>query len=135
MSEKKTIPEYMLSDANGGVVDSTSIEDSIRPERSGSAATRDVVMVEPAVGACERLPEIVLYEHANWGGASAQTSLNWNYVGNYWNDKVSSIVVIGGTWRLYEHRDFTGKYWDYGPGQYAKIPNDRVSSFQLIRGC
>ncbi len=64
--------------------------------------------------------------------------MNYLYVGGWWNDKVSSIIVVRGTWRFYQHRDYKGAYWDLsGPAYYpwvedANIPNDIISSFQCI---
>lgn len=130
------IPVWALNAHNGAIVDLQSPMIKQAPSKGSVFQTRDEVKLELSQGAdCVRLPEIVIYEHANWGGASAQTSLNWNYVGGWWNDKISSIVVLGGVWRLYEHRDFGGASWDYRPGQYAQIPNDVVSSFRLIGWC
>ncbi|RYE37756.1 MAG: hypothetical protein EOP21_13435 [Hyphomicrobiales bacterium] len=89
---------------------------------------------------CIRLPEVVLYEHIDFGGSSFQTSLNWHFVGGWWNDRISSIIVLGGHWRFYEHWHYQGRYWDLGPGQYrwatpAGITGDTISSFQLISSC
>lgn len=89
---------------------------------------------------CIRLPEVVLYEHIDFGGSSFQTSLNWHFVGGWWNDRISSIIVLGGHWRFYEHWHYQGRYWDLGPGQYrwaqpAGISGDTISSFQLISSC
>ena len=93
-----------------------------------------------AAANCIRLPEVVIYEHINFGGLSAQTSLNWYFVGSFWNDRISSVVVLGGVWRFYEHWHYEGRYWDVGPGYYhwveeIGIPNDLISSFQLISFC
>ncbi|MGH4011757.1 MAG: beta/gamma crystallin-related protein [Pseudonocardiaceae bacterium] len=84
------------------------------------------------------LPEIVVYQDINFGGASWRTNLNYLYVGSWWNDKISAIIVVRGTWRFYQHRDYKGAYWDLrGPAYYpwvedANIPNDIISSFRVI---
>lgn len=82
-------------------------------------------------------PEVVVYEHANYGGAEWRTNLNHSYVGDWWNDKISSIIVVSGTWRFFEHINYGGAFWDLGPGYYswveaANIPNDMISSFLVL---
>ncbi|HEY7078920.1 MAG TPA: peptidase inhibitor family I36 protein [Nitrososphaeraceae archaeon] len=42
-------------------------------------------------------PEIVVFEHKNFGGAEWRTNLGWSYAGDFWNDKISSVIVISGT--------------------------------------
>ncbi|GMO12951.1 MULTISPECIES: beta/gamma crystallin-related protein [unclassified Bradyrhizobium] len=132
----RLVPVHALNAANGSMVDLQSPLIKSMPKKGKVFEQGDTTSAkfEMAEG-CIRLPEIVIYEHANWGGASAQTSLNWNYVGDWWNDKISSIVVLGGHWRLFEHTNFGGQSWDFAPGQYAQIPNDIVSSFKLISFC
>jgi len=83
------------------------------------------------------LPQIQIYEHIDFGGHHEVTSLNWYYVGDWWNDKISSIVIYSGRWRFYLHWHYEGPHWDLGPGQYrwveaANIPNDCISSFRFI---
>jgi hypothetical protein len=83
------------------------------------------------------LPEVVVYEHKHYGGKVWRTNLGYLYVGGWWNDKISSIVVVSGVWKFFEHRDFKGKEWTLGPGYYrwvedVKIPNDTISSFKPI---
>ncbi|QDV51551.1 beta/gamma crystallin-related protein [Gimesia fumaroli] len=83
------------------------------------------------------LPQVQIYQHIDFGGRSAITSLNWRYVGDWWNDKISSIVIYRGRWRFYQHSEYRGAYWDLGVGQYrwvedANIPNDIISSFKFI---
>lgn len=94
--------------------------------------------VELADSDARALPEIVVYEHINFGGASWRTNLNYFYVGGWWNDRISAIVIVRGTWRFYQDRDYRGRFWDLrGPGYYpwvvaAGIPNDIISSFRCI---
>jgi len=52
----------------------------------------------PLVTEVIRLPELVLYDHAGFGGASARTNLSFHYIGDYWNDRIivsSSVTVCG----------------------------------------
>ena len=83
------------------------------------------------------MPEVVVYVDKDFGGAEWRTNLSYSYVGDWWNDKISAIIVVSGTWRFWEHKDFQGRHWDLGPGYYpwveaAGIPNDVISSFQAI---
>lgn len=84
-----------------------------------------------------QIPQVQIYEHIDFGGNNEVTSLNWYYVGDWWNDKISSIVIYSGRWRFYLHWHYEGPHWDLGPGQYrwveaANIPNDVISSFKFI---
>ena len=86
------------------------------------------------------LPEIVVYKDANFGGDSFRTNLDYTYVGDDWNDSISSVIVVSGTWQLYENADFGGAKSNLlTPGYYAwvedpgvTIANDSISSFQVI---
>jgi len=91
----------------------------------------------PLVTEVIRLPELVLYDHPGFKGAFARTNLSFNYVGDYWNDRISCLVVVSGVWRFYRDDYYKGPYWDLGPGYYEsffaeKGPDDVVSSFQAI---
>jgi hypothetical protein len=73
-----------------------------------------------------RLPEIVVYDHVGFKGAYARTNLSFHFLGDFWNDRISSVVVVNGVWRFYR-----------GPGFYESFftaagPDDAVSSFQAI---
>lgn len=100
-----------------------------------SAVVAPLDVVPPAT---LMIPEVVIYEHRHWNGASIRTNLNVTWVGDWWNDRISGIIVVRGVWRFFEHRDLTGQYWDLGPGYYEYIadfgiPNDTISSFACIQ--
>jgi hypothetical protein len=86
------------------------------------------------------LPEVVVYWDANWGGESWRTNLNELYVGDHWNDQISSIIVVSGTWQFFEHANFGGAAsHPIGPGYYSfvespvvNIANDSISSFRVV---
>lgn len=86
------------------------------------------------------LPEIVVYQDANWGGAEWRTNLDYSYVGDGWNDTISSIIVVSGTWQFFEHANFGGATSNQlGPGYYSfvenrevNIANDSISSFLVV---
>ncbi len=79
-------------------------------------------------------PLAIVCEHANFGGAQWISSNGWSYVGDWWNDRISSIIIVSGRWRFFEASDGRGASWELGPGYYpnlaaANIPNDIISSF------
>ena len=81
------------------------------------------------------LPEVVIFEHRHWQGASFRTNLNVPWVGDWWNDRISGIIVASGTWKFYEHINYGGSSWELKQGYYEYIsdfgvPNDVISSFQ-----
>jgi Beta/Gamma crystallin len=84
-----------------------------------------------------RLPEIVVYDHVGFKGAYARTNLSFHFLGDFWNDRISSVIVVNGVWRFYRDEYYKGDYWDLGPGFYECFfneagPDDVVSSFQAI---
>ncbi len=126
------IPKTELSPDNGCVID---MKWQIGPlSYHASAAGKEPV---PPVTQSTRLPEIVLYDHVGFKGAYARTNLSFHYVGDFWNDRISCLIVVSGVWRFYRDDYYKGPYWDLGPGYYEsffaeKGPDDVVSSFQCI---
>lgn len=94
--------------------------------------------VERTVENSERIPEIVVYQHKDFGGWNFRTNLNAVYVGDAMNDEISSFVIVSGQWQFYRHRDFIEPMGQVlGPGFYSwvedvGIQNDHISSFQCI---
>jgi hypothetical protein len=126
------IPKTELSPDNGCVID---MKWQLGPlSYHASAAGKEPV---PLVTQSTRLPEIVLYDHVGFKGAYARTNLSFHYVGDFWNDRISCLIVVNGVWRFYRDDYYKGPYWDLGPGYYEsffaeKGPDDVVSSFQCI---
>jgi hypothetical protein len=84
-----------------------------------------------------RLPELVVYDHIGFKGAYARTNLSFHYLGDFWNDRISCLIVVSGIWRFYRDEYYKGDYWDLSPGFYESFftaagPDDVVSSFQAI---
>ena len=93
------------------------------------------------LGQVEVLPEIVLYEHINFEGANFRTNLSHLYVGDDWNDRISSFIVVRGVWEIFRHINYGDKLGTgtqrFGPGYYnwvvdVGIPNDHISSFRAV---
>ena len=76
---------------------------------------------------------ILLFEHINYAGRmvalySSQQDLPFlDY-----NDHISSVIVTGGSWTLYDHSNYHGSYQTIGVGYYPQPPvgNDRISSIR-----
>jgi Beta/Gamma crystallin len=88
------------------------------------------------------MSHVILFEHANYHGAhkhvfTAESNLN-SGDDNFFNDKVSSIAILEGTWAFYRHAGFVGQYAQIlGPGLYSfvgnvDIQNDDISSLQPV---
>jgi hypothetical protein len=131
----RQIPKTELSPDNGCIID---MKWKLGPlSYHASAAGKEQEGGAPLVTELVRLPELVLYDHIGFKGAFARTNLSFHYVGDYWNDRISCLIVVSGVWRFYRDDYYKGPYWDLGPGYYesffsAKGPDDVVSSFQCI---
>jgi hypothetical protein len=83
------------------------------------------------------MPELVIFDHVGFKGAACRTNLSFHFLGNFWNDRISSLIVVSGVWRFYRDEYYKGDHWDLGPGFYEcffkdKGPDDVISSFQAI---
>lgn len=87
----------------------------------------------PMVG-FEVVPEVVVFRDPRYEGGEKRTNLNCFMLGGEFNDQISSIIVVRGTWRFYRDSQYRGDYWDLKPGYYPTIgtANDTFSSFQCI---
>jgi hypothetical protein len=84
--------------------------------------------------------QIVLYEKRDFGSGAAGFRVIFTDVPNLerhdFNNKVSSFVIVKGTWRFYTGKAYDGeKSKRLGPGLYANveavgIDNNRVSSLK-----
>ena len=78
---------------------------------------------------------ILLFEDGNYQGR--MTVLYGSHSNLPWidfNDQISSIIITGGSWRVFDHSDYQGASSTLGQGQYptlASIGNDRISSVRL----
>lgn len=84
--------------------------------------------------------EIILFEHANFHGRhkhvfSAESNLNAGD-DSFFNDRVSSMVVLKGNWEVFRHSQYVQPYpVVLGPGRYSwvgaiGITNDDMSSLR-----
>jgi hypothetical protein len=126
----RQIPKTDLSPTNGCIIDTKWTLGTLgyHPTAAGQETPKGEVI---------RLPEVVIYDHICFGGAYARTNLSFHFIGDFWNDRISSLIVVSGVWRFYRDEYYKGDHWDLGPGYYesfftAKGPDDVVSSFQAI---
>ena len=128
----RQIPKTELSPDNGAIIDTKW---NVGP-LGYHAVAAGKEHIQPVEGNF-RLPELVVYDHVGFKGAYARTNLSFHYLGDFWNDRISSLIVVSGIWRFYRDEYYKGDYWDLGPGFYASFfaahgPDDVVSSFQAI---
>lgn len=131
----RQVPKTDLSPDNGCIIDT---------KWKVGALSYHACAVDPASAHANpsdagnfRLPELVIYDHVGFKGAYARTNLSFHYIGDFWNDRISSLIVVSGIWRFYRDEFYKGDHWDLGPGFYEcffteKGPDDVVSSFQAI---
>ncbi len=81
--------------------------------------------------------EIVFYEHSDFRGrafAAQGDVVNFQSFG--FNDRASSVVVLGERWEVCEHADFRGSCMVLRPGRYPSLAemgmNNRISSVRAI---
>lgn len=81
-------------------------------------------------------PRVTFYENESFAGRSFATEKQVNnFSRNQFNDRASSVVVVGGPWELCDDTQFRGRCVVLRPGQYPSMRamglNDRVSSVRL----
>jgi hypothetical protein len=105
------------------------------------------------------ISKVIVYEHTNFKGKRKEFSRNtntnslgsWSFAGgDWWNDKISSIKVIGpgpaNKVVFFQDGDYNGNYMQLGKGEYKDIRsyttggtgspnwNDQISSMKIGTG-
>ena len=83
---------------------------------------------------------IVLFQHINYRGRMLVLyGSNSDLPVIDFNDKLSSFIIIGGHWTLYEHTKYQGRSVSLGPGKYTSPTalsgaggNDKISSIKAL---
>jgi hypothetical protein len=99
-----------LSKIHNAVVDLSSAKSF--PERAGDLSH---------LSDGRSIPMIGLFEHFKFVGGAELTFANWRYVGDWWFNKISSIIIITGVWEFFSAKDYQGDCWILGPGLYDKV--------------
>lgn len=81
--------------------------------------------------------QVVLYENESFSGRSFTSEQQVrNFTNTGFNDRASSVVVLGNRWEVCENAGFTGRCVVLRPGRYASLAdmglNDRVSSVRNL---
>ena len=91
-------------------------------------------------------PDVVVFKDKNFKGEQLRTPFCIESFGKYWNDSISSVIIIRGTWVFYENSSFNedkhGAVVTVGPGYYSFVEdpsfggsgmkNDTISSMAPI---
>ncbi|HEY9697858.1 MAG TPA: CAP domain-containing protein [Trichocoleus sp.] len=79
---------------------------------------------------------IEIFKDINFSGAaSGKIDYDSAFVGEFWNDRISSIKVYSGVWEFFEHANFQGRSLCLEPGNYPEFggdANDTISSFKRV---
>ena len=102
-----------------------------------NSSLRNILAVACLAISAQASAEATLYELENFAGQSFSTT---NPVGNLerlgFNDRASSVVVLGGRWEVCEDARFGGRCVVLRPGRYPSLAamglNDRVSSVRTV---
>jgi len=118
------ISKIELSPDNGCIIDMKWSLGPLSYHSSGAGK----VAVEPTKEII-RLPEIVLYDHIGFKGSYARTNLSFHYVGDYWNDRMSCLIVS-----LMEYLAVAAAVALVLPGSLFLIPSKRRLAIRLSLG-
>ena len=87
--------------------------------------------------------QVILFEHANFRGAHKHVFIEEPQLkaasDSSFNDKVSSMVIVEGSWTFWPDNNFGGRpSRTFGPGTYDFLPpfgidNDSISSLSSVR--
>lgn len=92
------------------------------------------------------IPQVILFQDRNCTGNHTHVCETMNYIGDYFNDRTSSFVIVEGRWEFFVDAGFVGQMGPgggriLGPGVYNWIEdssalgpnsNDRLSSLKSV---
>ena len=102
-----------------------------------NALLRTALAVAGVAIATQAAAQITFYEHEGFEGRSFTTAKQiGNFESNGFNDRASSVVVLGDRWEVCEDARFNGRCVVLRPGRYPSLAamgmNDRVSSVRTV---
>jgi hypothetical protein len=122
-----------LQQSKGPIIDPASLI-------KGAVIPADVPPNERRRFLDRRLPEVEVFEHRDFNGDHWRTSFGYSYVGDDWQDRISSIIVYSGFFQFFEDVNFGSSTFEpvtLGVGQYAfvedfGIRNDTITSWKAF---
>jgi Beta/Gamma crystallin len=83
------------------------------------------------------MPQIIAFDGSDFTGDHTQIFGDMPKLGT-WDNSISSLVILSGTWELFEDDNFTGsKKAQLGPGLYPRVTDqglkdNSISSIRLV---
>jgi hypothetical protein len=80
--------------------------------------------------------DVTVFWDANFRGEAWRTHGDAPYVGDHWNDQISSIHVESGIWEFFFDAGYRGERMVLRPGNVSYVGdhwNDQISSFRCVR--
>ncbi len=110
---------------------------SVRPIQASARISDDRYAPLMAVAPVAAAPRITFYEHEGFAGRQFTTDTQLgNFESAGFNDRASSVDVVGERWEVCEHAGFSGRCVVLRAGRYPSLAslglNDRVSSVRLL---
>ena len=70
---------------------------------------------------------ILLFDHANFSGRMLMLYASSSHLPTLdFSDHISSVIVTGGHWTLFQHTDYQGTHSAFGVGEYPNIHSTSV---------
>lgn len=86
----------------------------------------------PVGGACE----LAVFWEPNFAGERMVAKEDMPYVGDQWNDHVTSIQIKAGSWEFYQDPEYGGDMVKMTPGPYPQLEDNfsgKISSFRCVK--
>lgn len=107
----------------------------------------EYILANETIRTENRIPEIVIYREVFFQEEAYRTNCNVKYIGDLWNDDISSIIIVSGEWELYKDANYKHNNQlnkplvILGPGYYPDLRNllfeknndDVISSFKCVK--
>ena len=111
------------------------LSDRVSSVRIMTRDTRNAPVPVPV--AASVIPQVIFYEHDGFQGRSLRTDKSLeNFDRDGFNDRASSVEVIGASWQVCEDVRFNGRCAVLRPGHYPTLAamglNDRISSVRSV---
>ena len=99
-----------------------------------------VLLMLSLTSCAQQIPQAIVFEDINMTGSHTHLFMSSPDLGTsdkFWNDKISSLVILYGTWTFYENAvgDTSGsnKYVTLNPGIYPDITKEGLGDNSISR--